>query len=119
MLLSGLIGFLFGRYLSDKKYYLFIPLVLGVVLGFFGHLGLVYPFYIDVQRNIIVIPEFTYYGFFFLHPSLKLLDIPTLLNTPLTIPPIVHVVFVTASVGGVLIGYTIGCKLKPPIRLIE
>ena len=112
MLLSGLIGTLFGRFLSGKKLYLIIALMLGFVIGLFGQMGLVYPFYIELNL------EFTHYEFFFLHRNFKLLEIPPLINPPFTIPPIVHVMFVTASVGGVLLGYAIGNIRKPPIKSI-
>lgn len=102
MLLSGLIGAVFGRYLSGKKRYLITPLMLGFVIGLFGKMGLVYPFFLQLN------PEFTNFELFFLHRSFKLLEIPPLANPPFTIPPIVYVIFVTASVGGALLGYAIG-----------
>ncbi|MFW9861576.1 MAG: hypothetical protein ACFFEX_18290 [Candidatus Thorarchaeota archaeon] len=111
--MSGLIGALFGRYLSGKKLYLIIALTLGFVIGLFGQMGLVYPFYIRLDI------DFIFYELFFLHPSFKLLDIPPLVNPPFTVPPIVHIIFVTASVGGVLLGYAIGNKLKPPMRVSD
>jgi hypothetical protein len=102
MLLSGLIGAIFGRYLSGKKRYLIIPLMLGFVIGLLGQVGLVYPFYIELN------PEFTHYELFFLHPNFKIFDIPTLISPPFAVPPIIYVIFVTASVGGILLGYAIG-----------
>ncbi|MHA2065441.1 MAG: hypothetical protein ACXABY_13780 [Candidatus Thorarchaeota archaeon] len=119
MLLSGLIGVLFGRYLSDKKYYLIIALAIGFVLGIFGEIGLVYPFYIDVQRGIVHIPEMTPIGFFFLHPNIKLLDLSVWYNAPLVIPPIVHATFVAAGIGGALLGYLVGYNWQPSIKVIE
>jgi hypothetical protein len=110
MLLSGLIGALFGRYLSGKKLYLIIALMLGLVIGLFGQMGLVYPFLIELN------PESTHYDLFFLHRSFKLLEIPTLVSPPFAIPQIVYVMFVIASVGGVLLGYAIGNIRKPPIK---
>ncbi|MHA2042315.1 MAG: hypothetical protein ACW975_10670 [Candidatus Thorarchaeota archaeon] len=119
MLLSGLIGVLFGRYLSDKKHFLVIALVIGFVLGIFGEMGLVYPFYIDIQRDIVHIPEMAFYGFFFLHPNIKLLDLPIWYTDPLILPPIIHVVFVVASVGGALLGYLVGYNWQPSIKVID
>ena len=84
MLLSGLIGALFGRYLSGKKLYLIIALILGLVIGLFGQMGLVYPFY------IVLNPEFTHYDLYFLHRNFKLFEIRIL--NPLAIPQIVHAI---------------------------
>jgi hypothetical protein len=110
MLLSGLIGVLFGRYLSGKKLYLIIALMIGLVIGLFGQMGLVYPFYIGLN------PESTHYELFFLHRIFKLFEIPTLTSPPFAVPPILYAIFVTASVGGVLLGYAIGNIRKPPIK---
>ena len=119
MLLSGLIGALFGRYLPDKKYYLLIALAIGFVIGLFGEIGLAYPFFVDINRDLVHIPMVTPYSLFFLHPSIALLDFSRLHYTPLVIPPVVSVTFVAAGIGGVLLGYVIGYRLRPPIRVID
>lgn len=76
-------------------------------------MGLVYPFYIKLN------PEFTHYELFFLDANFKLFEIPTLTSPLFAIPPIVYAIFVTASMGGVLLGYAIGNKLKPPMRVSD
>ncbi|MHA1926885.1 MAG: hypothetical protein ACXABV_07680 [Candidatus Thorarchaeota archaeon] len=106
MLLSGLIGVLFGRYRSYKRFFLLIALAIGFVVGLCGHLGLVYPFFIYYQIYAPAIPGYIDpYGFYFLHPNYMLFEFTVGFGS---IPLIVSVAFVSISIVGVLIGYLIG-----------
>lgn len=96
-----------------------MAMLIGFVLGLFGEMGLAYPFFVGVNHDLVHIPLVTPYSFFFLHPSITLLNFSRLHNTPLVIPQIVSVAFVAACVGGVLLGYAIGYRLRPPIRVID
>jgi hypothetical protein len=110
---------LFGRYLSGKKHYLIIALVIGFEHGILGEMGLVYPFYIGAQRDIVHIPEMTPIGFFFLHPSIKLLDLSIWNNAQLVILPIVHVTLLTAGLVRALLGYLVEYNWQPSIKVID
>ncbi|MFX1602618.1 MAG: hypothetical protein ACFFCK_03975 [Promethearchaeota archaeon] len=113
MLLSIIVGVAFRKYLPENRDYLIRAQVIGLVLGLLGHLGLVYPFFVSVDRELITIPEVTAFGFYFVLPSLKLFSYTLPFDYPFAIgPPLVTLLFVIISLMGVMIGYRIGPRKK-------
>lgn len=114
MLVSVVCGIIISKVVRDRNFSFLAALVIGTSIGFLGAIGifgLVYPFYIAVNSDVVTIPEVVPYAVYFLIPQIKIYSFTSdwgSFSIPLL--PIVAFIFVIISIVSVLFGQIVGRK---------
>jgi len=111
MIVSILCGIVISKFVRERNITFLAAIVIGTLIGFLGAIGvfgMVYPFYIAVDTDVVHIPELVPFGVYFIIPQIKIFSFSSAwLSSVMPLVPLLAILFVITSIVSVFVGYTI------------